>query len=528
MSQETERDPEGGILPQGRDHTLTRSERAMLEHDIHTPKWLQWFEYPFRVKSDVSGKFLPEATGWAMDAAARGPLNLLASYVGLALLALASQQAGCAKISACEKTVYGLKPSSLLTTVTSVIGVVAALSMPVFGAIVDRTPYRRRVGVITACILIVTTAIQITVGTVDWLIILCIEAVAGLALVVHTTSVFAYLPDLANTDRDFIHYTANFNVRQLSAQTLFAVGVAIVGVLTKKTGDAVGNAVRTSIGASSIALAMAVVFFGYSWTFTFRNRPALHALQEGESLWTVGFTSVFKTSREVFQKYNSLKWFLVTLLWSPEAGTGVISSITVTYLQVVVQMTPSEVSYVLVILLASNVPGSIISKFACNRLNPLNSYRLAVSCFIVASSLFTLVDGPSKKKWAYVFALVWGVCFGWIYPSQRALFCGLIPKGKEFEFMGIFVFFGSIIGWLPTLLFTVLNERGVDMRVGLALLPIFFFLALACTVCIGDYNEAVKLVSEIYTMDDKEEAPIPKESDFPVEEGAVPPETSAK
>lgn len=530
MSLETDNAPESGerILPGGRDHELTRSERATLEHHIHTPTWLQWFEYPFQVKSDVSGKILPEATGWAMDAAARGPLSFLPSYVGLALLALASQQAGCTKVYDCEKTVYGLKPSSLLTTVTSVIGVLAALGMPIFGAVVDRTPYRRTIGIITAYIIIATTAVQISIGTVDWLIILCIEALGGLALVVHTTAAFAYLPDLATSDRDFIHYTASFNVRQLSSQTLFAVGVTIISVLTRTTGDVVGNAVRTSVGACAIALVLGIVLFGYSWTFKFRNRPALHQLQEGESLWTVGFTSVFRTSREIFQKYKSLKWFLITLLWSPEAGTGVISSIAVTYLQIIVQMTPLEISYVLVIMLVSNIPGSVISKFACNRMNPLNSYRLAIAFFIVAASLLTLVDSPSEKKWAYVLACVWGVCFGWIYPSQRALFCALIPKGKEFEFMGIFVFFGSIIGWLPTLLFTVMNQHDVNMRVGLGLIPIFFSVALACTVCMGDYNYAVTLVSETCTIHSKEEIPTSSEFNSPVEEAAVASETLEK
>jgi len=425
-----------------------------------------------------------------------------------------------------------LKPSSLLTTVISVVGVLAAIGMPVFGAMVDRTPYRRRVGIVTAFIVIVTTAIQISIIKVDWLIILFIEAIGILALVVHATAAFAYLPDLATTDKDIIHYTTSFNVRQLSSQTLNAGGVTVISILTKQTGDPVGNAVRTSMGAAILALVFAVVLLGYSWSFTFRNRPALHALQDGESLWTVGFTSVYRTSREIFHKYSSLKWFLITLLWSPEAGTGVISSITITYLQVIVQMSPLEVSYVILILLICNIPGSVIGKLVCNRLNPLNSYRLGIVCFIVASSLLTLVDEPSEKNWAYVVGAIWGVCFGWIYPSQRALFCGLIPKGREFEFMGIFVFFGSIIGWLPTLLFTLLNQRGVDMRVGLGLLPIFFFLALVCTACIGDYNEATTLVNDFNTMhtkDEEERHPTSKEfHSSAVEEGAVPSEPLVK
>jgi len=475
--------------------SLSPSEKATLEHHIDVPAWLSWFEFPFRVKSTESDKVLPEATGWAMDAAARGPLNLVGTYVGVALIVLASVDAGCTRVAGCEETIYGLKPSSMLTTVTAVVGVLAALFMPIVGAVVDRTTHRRRIGIVSAVILVIITGIQIAISKIDWFIILCLEAIGGFTLLIHGATVFSYLPDLAVCERDYVHYTARFNVVQFVSQTLFALVVSLTSRFTRQQGDPVGNALRTSRTASSVVFSMSLLLLGYAWTFSFRKRKALHNLEDGESLLLVGFTSVLKTSRKVFKEYKALKWLLIALLFSPEAGAGVISSIAVTFLQVKVQMTPLELSYVLLTILVTQIPGSLLSKFVCNRLNPMNSYRLALFSFTLSSALALTVTGPSRKSWVYFFAALWGISLGWIYTSQRVLFCTLIPKGQEFEFMGIFTFFGQILGWLPPVLFTVINEQGIDLQWGFALLPFFFFMALLCTAFMGSYAEAVALVS---------------------------------
>jgi hypothetical protein len=80
------------------------------------------------------------------------------AFIGPALVILAKEQAGCeteAPSSAedvpdCNETVYGIKPSSLLTLMSSAVGLASAFAIPVGGAIVDYTPHRRLIGRVTS------------------------------------------------------------------------------------------------------------------------------------------------------------------------------------------------------------------------------------------------------------------------------------------------------------------------------------------------------------------------------------------
>jgi MFS-type transporter involved in bile tolerance (Atg22 family) len=107
-----------------------------------------------------------------------------------------------------------------------------------------------------------------------------------------------------------------------------------------------------------------------------------------------------------------------------------------------------------------------------------------------------LVTGSTQndKNKVYVISALYGVSIGWMYPSQRTLSVALIPKGQEFEIMGLMAFFGQILGWLPVFIFTALNEAGVDMRWGLASLSFFLLTSCLCTLGVGSYENAVQSV----------------------------------
>jgi UMF1 family MFS transporter len=182
-------------------------------------------------------------------------------------------------------------------------------------------------------------------------------------------------------------------------------------------------------------------------------------------------------------------------LFSPEAGAGVVQSIVVTFFASVLRFSGLDFAKSNLILIAANLPGSYFSKWACIKFNPLNSYRagmfmLSVSIAVAAAVL----DGPGQKNAVFGFAAWWGFSMGWTYPSQRVLLCTLIPKGQETEMMGLFTFSGQILGWLPALLFTIMNENDVDMRWGLGLVPIFYMTAFVCTLPMGSYKDATELV----------------------------------
>jgi hypothetical protein len=71
----------------------------------------------------------------------------------------------------------------------------------------------------------------------------------------------------------------------------------------------------------------------------------------------------------------------------------------------------------------------------------------------------------------------------------------LSPKGQETEIMGCFFFIGQVLGWLPPLIFTIMNENGVNMRWGFGVISFFCAFAVLCTLPMGSYRHATELVA---------------------------------
>ena len=464
---------------------------------VNAPVWLKWFELPFQVKdpSEEESSYLPEATGWAMDSVGRGPLNQVGSYVGNAILRLAAEDAGCEKLANCTKTTHGFKPSSLLTATTSIIGVISALLMPIVGAVVDHTPYRRILGISSGFLAVALIGAQIFINEDNWFGMLVVDAVQTFVFLVHTTSVFAYLPDLS-LDQDVIsHYTSRFNTRQYVGQFFYLVLVIISGK-ARGTDRSISSSVQTARDSAGIAVGFGCLFMGYAWLFLFRERPALSKIPEGSTLLTAGFKRIGKTCHKVWKDYRHLRWFMASLLFSPEAGAGVVLSIAVTFVTVFMKFSGQEIAKASLCLMTGNMFGSMISKWVSKMVNPLNSYRLGMFSLGVGLVLgFFVMTGPERRGSVFGMAGAWVVSMGWAYPSQRVLFCTLIPKGQETECMGLFVFTGQILGWLPSLIFTIMNENNVSIRWGLPLVGFFCFTAVILTLPMGNYEEAKRLVA---------------------------------
>jgi MFS transporter, UMF1 family len=98
--------------------------------------------------------------------------------------------------------------------------------------------------------------------------------------------------------------------------------------------------------------------------------------------------------------------------------------------------------------------------------------------FVLFYLRLVVLNGPERKNMAYIFAILWGLGLGWLHPQHIAVYGALIPNGQEAELMGIFLFFTYVIGWLPPLVFSALNEGGINMAWGLASLAFFFLIAI--------------------------------------------------
>lgn len=219
-------------------------------------------------------------------------------------------------------------------------------------------------------------------------------------------------------------------------------------------------------------------------------------------------------------EYRALKWFMISLLFSPEAGAGVILAIAVTFLTFFVKMDVKEIAIVSIAMLFSNLPGAFISMKMCRWVNPLNSFRCAEIMFAITNALLAgTVTGSTQrdKNLVYLYGALIGVAFGWMFPSQRTLAVALIPKGQETEIMGLISFFGQIVGWLPVFVFTAMNNSGVSMRWGVASISFFLLTSFICTLFCGSFDEAVEQVahtSEAYLQEYKRKSERLRENSF--------------
>jgi hypothetical protein len=158
----------------------------------------RWYPY-YRGKPVYHGN--GEALGWALDAIGRAvPFIGSGAFLGTALLRLAKQAAGCEidpppgsnKVPDCDQRVYGIRPSSLLTTYTMVVGVLSAVLLPFMGAIVDYTPHRRQIGRCLSVMFCILLFPQIFLTSHTWFPIAIIQIFVAFVGWAQTNVTYAY------------------------------------------------------------------------------------------------------------------------------------------------------------------------------------------------------------------------------------------------------------------------------------------------------------------------------------------------
>lgn len=122
-----------------------------------------------------------------------------------ALLYFAKLEAGCevevpegeTVVPECNETVYGLKPSSMITTLATIVSLIVTFLTPLMGAMVDYTNHRRRIGRWVAFFLWCSVLPHLFISEATWFpltvcLLIMATSVRGHALVLH-----AYLPDVS-------------------------------------------------------------------------------------------------------------------------------------------------------------------------------------------------------------------------------------------------------------------------------------------------------------------------------------------
>jgi len=467
-------------VDEAQDKKISDGNDGNDEADSDEDSWFCNFT-PFRHSS-------PEATAWALDASTRGPLIMANIFIGKTLLGLAKIAADCDPLSEdpCSSKVYGFKPSSLLTIMITISGVINGCLMPIIGAIVDHTSWRHGVGLGSAVLLIFVNGAIAFISEANWFTMVILQIFGGFAYLTHAVVSFAYFSEISSDRYRIARLAASYNIKQYASSVLLLASVTSICYLWDLSDVAT---VRISQG---IVVATVMMLMIPAWIRLFKPRAALRTVPENQWLISTGFRKLAKTGYEIVVNHRALKLICCSLLCSEAAGNS-FAQVAITFTDQTLRMDTTETGILMLIIFLSSIPGSKFATYITNTFNPLWSYMSGLFMFgstTVLASIF-VKDEADKIKF-FLLSLSWGFAFGWIFPAQRTLWVMIIPKQQETEMMGIYICCGQVLLWLPPMIFTILNESGVDIRYGLFSQSVFYYLAILFLLSVGSFENALK------------------------------------
>eukprot|EP00979_Chaetoceros_neogracilis_P018029 scaffold10550_cov271-Chaetoceros_neogracile.AAC.8 len=411
-----------------------------------------------------------DATAFGMLKMGNGQVAMSNIFLSTAILTLAQIEISCQDEGVECGKVHGYKPSSLITMIGTVSGILSALLLPFMGAIIDCTDHRRNIGIVSCFCLMLIQTIQI--GTVEntWWAMAILQAINGFVYQVVILAAFSYLPEIGRDvgEETLTEYSADWSILAYAAQIMYMVVVIgssiCLGLNDVQTGQ-LGQAVN--IPASGICYYYACKFFS--------KKAARRKLSSKESLFGTGCRQVFRTA-------------------------------SVTYLKEVMGFGSSEIGILFFIVIIAFIPGSYLGKWltvvtAC----PKTTMKLQLVTFILVNFAgFSFLTKPERANLAYLFGALWGVLLGWFYPTEALIFSMIVPQGQESELAGFFLYCSQILGWLPPLVFTLMNEKGIALKYGGAHLNIYLFVALMCYHLMLPWDQCLEAVQWNKMMDESE------------------------
>lgn len=430
------------------------------------------------------------ASGFTFFRMGNGPVLMSNIYLSAALIALAQKEIGCNSADIKCGKVHGFKPSSLITIIGTISGVLSALLLPFIGAIVDCTNHKRKLGASVALTIIVVQAIQIGTTQSTWLIMAVLQALNGFFYQVQLLAAYSYLPEIAASVGITLmtQYSADFAAVMFTTEVFYAVlCLSIAAAISIDPGD---NESRARLGQIvNVIVSGSCYFFG--WYF-FTHSPARRHLNEGESLCSAGFIQVFRTARGIKKHYSSTLGYFLLAAVSCNAASGSFALIAVTYLYEVCNVTGQTLGIIVLIILISAVPGSYLGAWVSNKTNPKTSMKILLISMIGYNFLaFLTMTSPEPKILPYIYGAGWGMLLGWFYPTEMLILSTIQPRGQEAEITGIFLYCAQILAWLPPLAFTIMNESGIHLKWGGMLINVYYAIGLVLYQLMAPWDECL-------------------------------------
>uniref|UniRef100_A0A7S4EPN7 Major facilitator superfamily (MFS) profile domain-containing protein n=1 Tax=Pseudo-nitzschia australis TaxID=44445 RepID=A0A7S4EPN7_9STRA len=432
-----------------------------------------------------------DATGSSWLAVGRGMMIMSNIFISQSLLWLASNAAGCVvdgELQSCTTKIYGFVPSSLITNIAVISGLLSAFLMPILGALIDFTPYRRLIGIVVAIVLTVIQGAQVYTVESTWFAMSILQSIAVVFYQLEIVVIYAYLPDIAREvgQAKMNRFSTNFTSVQFIAEIAFLLIIAVIRIVFETSTVLTG---QISQGVNTLTT---IFFFGIGWFMYMTPRPAARELPEGRSLITEGFRQNWNTAKSIQKHYKrGLRWYFLAVTFA-EASASAITSVSVVYLTDTLKLNTTDTIIFFAVTLFGALPGSQVAWWVTSKTNPNTSYKLSMVSLFFILMVGALVLDLVSKYYSFIWGFFVGAGLGWFYPVENLFFSMCLPKGQEAELAGFFMYCTQIMGWMPPLVFTLLIENNVAQKYGVIAAAVFFLVATGLLMFTCSWEEIVE------------------------------------
>lgn len=408
-------------------------------------------------------------------------------FLSLGVLQLAYQSAGCPQNENgsyinCGEKVYGMLPSDILAMMALVGGLSTAAFMPYAGAVVDFSDHRLTFGRVCAVLLVLTNVAQIFIFPSTWFAMVIAQSfIAASTFMANSMVMWSYVN--APSDHVLHGITASGRLWETIGMLGFFV---VVGVVQFTSGwDSVSVARFSQVLASVVG--GVGLFLAYK-----RYEPvkAVKTLESGKSLYIAGIVEIAKTAASLWKTEPSAFVFLMASIFN-EAAISSFTNLSITYLAEQLQMSSTSIVIFIMINFVTNPLGVLIHRYVARKLGHKKNYLLCVAyTLLITAFLIAFVYDPSHAKIAFLFSVIYGIAYGWYYPSSNGYFVSIVPQEKVTELWGFNSFCSVSLSWAPPAIFIALNQGTGSLRLGLVGTCIFLFVGLCIAVFIPEVGVA--------------------------------------
>ncbi|MGH3631379.1 MAG: MFS transporter [Sciscionella sp.] len=365
-----------------------------------------------------------------------------------------------------------IAPGSLFAYVLTTCAILLVFTMPIVGALADRTGRKRAMLHSFGAIAALSCIAMVAVGSTDWILATVLLIIAYLSYTYAKIVCNSLLPDLAAPEQRDRVSSVGWAYGYIGGGIVLAASFVASFFITDSA-----TLARVGLCAAGCWWA-AFMVLSYRWLAHLPDSATSRARIAGTAV-TAGFRQLAATLRELRTYPMTLLFLLAYLVYYD--GINTVVTLSADYGQNALKLSDNTLLTAILIVQFAAFGGALLLyriavRFGAKRVIAVS---LLVWIFIVVAAYF-LQAGSAVQFFAL--AMLLSIVMGGTQALSRSLFAQMIPHGREGAYFGFYEISSSGTSAIGPLIYGVALQTTHSYRIAIFSLVIFFVLGLAILI----------------------------------------------